>query len=272
MILESATINVISLDVSHFAHRPRGIGEGCLTVAHLHVGKEGGWGKEGEKHNYPDCTKESVAAAWQVSRTEAVLHHLAIRPGCIGTRGPCLASRHAPFLSPLPRFITQCSARHREPLHHFLCTTAVRPLAASQPGLPKDQAGYICCPSGIRSHSLLMYTAEARVEGHNQWLPTFFQSTDELKYSKCARLNWFQTLYKSGCDSACQCLSQFGHICCLFVLLAKFSSLHHIWGLHLVVFFCLSLSMSDLYIIYSLLTDYPFILGICFIQWFITFS
>lgn len=109
----------------------------------LLLGKEGGWGKEGEKHNYPDCTKESVAAAWQVSRTEAVLHHLAIRPGCIGTRGPCLASRHAPFLSPLPRFITQCSARHREPLHHFLCTTAVRPLAASQPGLPKDQAGYM---------------------------------------------------------------------------------------------------------------------------------
>lgn len=71
-----------------------------------------------------------MAAAWQVSRTEAALYHLAIRPGCIGTGGPSLPRRHTPFHSPLPRFITQCSTRHREARHHVHYTAAVCLLTA----------------------------------------------------------------------------------------------------------------------------------------------
>lgn len=112
-------------------------------MSHLFVGSEEGWEQSEKTDKYPKRGKESVAAACQVSSTEAVLHHLAIRPGCIGTRGPCLPCRHTPFLSPLPRFITQCSARHREALHHFPYTTAVRPLTATQPGSPYTQPGYM---------------------------------------------------------------------------------------------------------------------------------
>lgn len=172
--------------------------------------------KEGEKHNYPECTKESVAAAWQVSRTEAVLHHLAIRPGCIGTRGPCLPSRHAAFLSPLPRFITQCSARHRKALHHFLYTAAVCPITASQPGLPKDQAGYMLPLRHQATVSLNVYCRgnSGRTLRLSECVPA--HHTDELK--QFIKVDMIVDAVILFTQSNYQCWSKFGHICSQFVL------------------------------------------------------
>lgn len=72
------------------------------------------------------------------------------------------ATLHYPVLSQAQRATAPLS------LHYS------RAPARSLPTRLTQRPGGVCCPSGIRSHSLLMYTAEARVEGHNQWLPTFF--------------------------------------------------------------------------------------------------
>lgn len=74
--------------------------------------------------------EQSMATVWQVSRIEAVLYHLAIRPGCIGTRGPCAPCRHTPFLSPQPRFITHVQPGTQKPRTTF---STLQPCVSSQP-------------------------------------------------------------------------------------------------------------------------------------------
>lgn len=155
------TYNLIYYYWCNFETFPYIISGGCLSPLHHMI-----WGKMNvkgrqKKDNCPQPRRDSMLAAWEISRKEAFLHHLTSRPGCIGTRGPCLPCRHTPFLSHLPRFIKQCSSRHGEALHYFLPVTAVRPLAA----LPLDEAPLrpsqrIYCPSGIRSHSLFMHNIE----------------------------------------------------------------------------------------------------------------
>lgn len=85
----------------------------------------------GEKRTSSQKSKEqSVATAWQVSRIEAVLYHLAIRPGCIGTRGPCAPCSHTPFLSPQPRFITHVQPGTQKPRTTF---STLQPCVSSLP-------------------------------------------------------------------------------------------------------------------------------------------
>lgn len=122
-----------------------------IHLAWLDASSLGNWGEAAEKRVGGERTssqkreKQSVATAWQVSRIEAVLYHLAIRPGCIGTRGPCAPCRHTPFLSPQPCFITHVQPGTQKPRTTF---STLQPCVSSQPSSSYTRPGSLslCAP------------------------------------------------------------------------------------------------------------------------------